>query len=1285
MANIDLQNRAPSVTRTPDFRNIVQRRFDVLNWVPKTPASILANCWLPLGSVDDEYTDAYLIEQKVEGQNGDFYGPCKFPPVLVRTYEELDGLNETPVGEPGYEIDQYDNTIATLNWVQLSAGTAVYQVPGDDSVVTPNGTALLMVETRTDNGTLRTIQRKYTTGGILADNEELKFGGKLLLRTIKSLSTPPATPAGYTLITESTEYVRGLPLYSYGFANGGGGGGAGGVISTDIEYRQSSDEGTTGVTIWTIRYLTDLTVEDNPITAPAGSVLIAVDYEDDVGYRMWTAKYAKGVGEISRDVAYTQSSDEGTTGVTIWTIRHLVASGVANPITPPSGTVLVSEDYVELDGYAMWTARYAKGVGEISRDIAYTQSSDEGTVGVTTTTIRHLVASGDANPITPPAGTVLIEADYAEQDGYAMWTARYAKGAGEVGRDITYQQSDDAGTTGVTVTTITHLTAGSVTVNPTTPPASTVLVKLEHRMDSGYKIWTVTYAKGTGLVLDATQIREGGKLYIYNRIALGAAPSTPSATISGTVTLISSSARLSDGYEIFDYTWAEGIGEVSRDITYGQSVTAGTSGSTTTTIRHLTAISITANPTSGPGGSVLIRLEFVAQDGYKLWTAVYGQGAGTVLTEVNIREGGELYVYRIIALGAAPSAPSASTGGTVTLISTNVRVDSGYTVYDYQWAEGNGEVGRDIVYQQSTDQGTTGVTITTITHLTALATSSNPTSGPGGSELVKVDYRSQDGYKIWTAVYAAGTGLVLDEKTIREGGNLYVYHRVALGSAPSAPAASISGTVTLIASSERQGDGYAVFDYQWAEGIGEVSSTTEYQQSSDEGTTGATITTIRQLTALSVTANPTTGPGSSVLVRLQYDDQDGYRVWTAIYGSGTGTVDSDTQTRDGGTLKIYRLIALGAAPSAPAGTIGGTVTLIDTQVREDNGYQVFTRTWAEGNGLNIDEKDINAAATLVIYRRRAYGSAPSAPAATIGGTVSLFETNLTQGEGYAIYEYRWAEGFGLNIDEKTISASGALVVYRRRNFGAAPSTPAATIGGTVTLFETNVTQGQGYAIYDYRWSEGDGQASIRTEGQPDGAIIYTVTDFNAAAATPAYPGAGTAYLISLEQNPKNGYFQNTAVYKKPPATITYNKQVSFQMPGEAVFSGSPPQLVLSPPVTQVLLASVEVSYDTTQISDAPFTVEAYCSLYYTYVDTATGTPHQSTDSMGGYLAGASSISGTNDFFNGVMCDSYAATLISSVPSARPTGAEVLDVDNDPYLVSTAGTIVYRRMKTTYSF
>ncbi len=345
MAYIDLQNRAPSVTRTPDFRNRVERRYDVLNQVPKTPIEILAKCWLPLGTVDEEYTDCYLIDQKVEGQVGDSRKPTADPAVLLRIFEELDGLNETQIGDAAVEMDQYGDQIVTFEYWQLNVGTAIYQVPGVTTAPAPFATCVLRKETRTNNGTLRKITREYTTGGILSDNEELRFGGKLLMRELKYLNEIPPTPTGYTLVTHSTEFVSGLPVYTYGFTKAGSDG-LGGGIGQKISYGQSLDEGVTaGTTTTTMRYVTAQTVSVNPFTPPAGTVLIDIGYEDESGYRLWTAVYVKATGTVTVD---TDFRNDGSIAYTVTTL----SMADATPSYPGSGTGYnVSLRHVKRDGY----------------------------------------------------------------------------------------------------------------------------------------------------------------------------------------------------------------------------------------------------------------------------------------------------------------------------------------------------------------------------------------------------------------------------------------------------------------------------------------------------------------------------------------------------------------------------------------------------------------------------------------------------------------------------------------------------------------------------------------------------------------------------------------------------------------------------------------------------------------------------------------------------------------------------------------------------------------------
>jgi hypothetical protein len=450
-------------------------------------------------------------------------------------------------------------------------------------------------------------------------------------------------------------------------------------------------------------------------------------------------------------------------------LLRTIVSVKTTPSTP-SGYTLISQRADPNAGLPIYTYTFAKGTGEIARDIDYAQSSDQGTTGITRTTIRYLVVPAATVQPTALSGSVEIARSVQDVDGHRIWTTVWAKGSGEVSRDTRYTQSTDQGTTGATVISIRHLTATSVTTNPISAPAGTALISVDYADQDGYRVWNGVYAKGAGTVSSSTDTRDGGKLVIYRKSALGSAPSAPSSTIAGTVTLISDTSRNDSGYVVYERTWAEGVGEVSRDTRYTQSTDQGTTGATVISIRHLTATSVTSNPISAPAGTALISVDYADQDGYRVWNGVYAKGAGTVSSSTDTRDGGKLVIYRKSALGSAPSAPSATIAGTVTLISDTSRNDSGYVVYERTWAEGVGEVSRDTRYTQSSNQGTTGITVINVRHLTAGSVTSNPISTPAGTTLISVDYADQDGYRVWTATYAKGTGVISKRVQFREGG-----------------------------------------------------------------------------------------------------------------------------------------------------------------------------------------------------------------------------------------------------------------------------------------------------------------------------------------------------------------------------------------------------------------------------------------------------------------------------------------------------------------------------------
>lgn len=459
-------------------------------------------------------------------------------------------------------------------------------------------------------------------------------------------------------------------------------------------------------------------------------------------------------------------------------------------------------------------------------------------------------------------------------------------------------------------------------------------------------------------------------------------------------------------------------------------------------------------------------------------------------------------------------------------------------------------------------------------------------------------------------------------------------------------------------------------------------------------------------------------PYTTLVLRDQEAPDDGtLRRIKRTYVEG-GELSDTSEIRFGGKVVVRTLRYLNEVPPTPSG-----YTLVGPGVDYINGLPVYSYQFVQvsggggsGTGGVVSQGFTDSSGGTVAFNPASPNSATGAVICTTNyvSTLAITSNPVTQPTGFVLFAVNYEDetglrmwttksgfGSGLILDETTIQAVGALVVYHRIALGTAPTTPSATIGGTVTLFDSSDRNQDGYMLYDRRWSEGDGQSSITTDGDPDGALLYTVVTYTLAASTPSYPGSGTAYLIRLTQQPQNGYFQNTAVYKKPPATVTFRKMYKFLMPGLASFSGVPVEFNQSPPVTMDILASVEVSYATSQVTTTPFTVEAYARLNASWIpytnpgvsptpgsppaDTTTGPPQGYSESLGGYLAGASGISDTDQYFNGVFVATYSSTLASSTPSSRPTGSTTLAVDNDPYITATDGTIIYRRMVTTYSF
>lgn len=451
--------------------------------------------------------------------------------------------------------------------------------------------------------------------------------------------------------------------------------------------------------------------------------------------------------------------------------------------------------------------------------LAYTRFMQIGVTGQITADLISQLALGAADPIPlfpdatkgPRLTNRTIEHN-PDGNTYVKLRFEQLKATGETQTGGLTERVLDDGRVGFE---LTYLQWSSDTFTPGTPgtdvapnDANAYLLKVDAPDDGTLRRITRTYVYAGTLSTD-TQTKQGGKLMIKVITSAKTVPSTPSG-----YTLIGQPVQSPSGLPIYSYTYAKGAGRVSTKtgerfkgkLTYTTIVYLGTDDGVT------------------PSGT-LNATETEQRDGYTITTDTYYSvtSDGYVTNDAQeTRNGGALVMHHSVRIGSAPATPSAAIAGTVTLISANTRQEEGFTIYDYTWAEGVGEISREIDYLQSSDQGTTGITRTTIRYLVAPAASVQPTALAGSVEIGRTVSES-DGYRIWTTTWAKGTGTVIQDVQWSNGGKLVLYRTVKLGSAPSAPTPTISGTVTALATDVRQEAGHVVYDYRWAEGLGVVA------------------------------------------------------------------------------------------------------------------------------------------------------------------------------------------------------------------------------------------------------------------------------------------------------------------------------------------------------------------------------------------------------------------------------------------------------------------------------
>jgi hypothetical protein len=614
----------------------------------------------------------------------------------------------------------------------------------------------------------------------------------------------------------------------------------------------------------------------------------------------------------------------------------------------------------------------------------------------------------------------------------------------------------------------------------------------------------------------------------------------------------------------------------------------------------------------------ILRTEQVEDDGTTRQIRRVFINKGLLQQSDETKNNGALLLKTFVYLNDAP-VPNPPPN--YTLISQRTENPNGLETTTYTYAYGTGEISRE-----DTTSNNGALLRATIRHLSPPGIVVNPISTPGGYTLVDESYQDADGHKIWTAVYVQGTGEISRDidynNSATQGSNGITRTTIRYLVVPAATVqpTTLAGSVE-IGRSVQDLDGHRIWTTVWAKGTGEISRDTRYVQSTVPGTNGATIVTIRHLTAISVNVNPTSEP-TYVMVSEDKSDQDGYRVWTVVYAKGTGIVVTDVDIRNNGKLKIYHRIGLGAAPTTPTSdpSIGGTVVLISQNERNDNGYVIYDYTWAEGKG-----------------------------------TVN--------------YSY-------------DIRISGCLAVHQTTSLAIVPSNPSLVISGTLVNVSRRQRQDSGLIIYDYEWVEVvTSTVSLTTRSREDGSMVYGISVSSTIQSTPSYPGTGTGYLVDDSYERNNGYYINKATYIKVPDSYDFPKQVSYTVPGLAVAANPP---TFDPPISKNLMATAYVTYSTTKTTDTPYKVDNYAQLRINYKRKDDKKQYSTVVSKDGYV-GNSSFVGSNITFAGVDVDNVAVTVTGASPTSKPSGLTILAVDCEKYLTTTSGTTVWRNVSVKYTF
>jgi hypothetical protein len=361
-------------------------------------------------------------------------------------------------------------------------------------------------------------------------------------------------------------------------------------------------------------------------------------------------------------------------------------------------------------------------------------------------------------------------------------------------------------------------------------------------------------------------------------------------------------------------------------------------------LRVETVESFSLTPISTIGGVLISQVESDVE-GIPTKRYVYALGLGEVSRTVDDQLDGAITYTTVDSLGFITPAPGA--------YETSTREEDGYTIYTSKGITVNNSTLPSRVNKRNNGK----LILTTYREI-----DSQPT---GSGVLIDSDANKSEGYTLFTATYAVGSGVISTKTDKRYEGLLTITTTTSIGS---------SSGINNISSTTREEDGYVLYVNVGASGSGIISNTT------DERSNG--VIKINRIVSVGAAVAPV-----GTLIGTSERKSEGHTVYETTGALGSGQIS--TSTRPGPSQIIgtrYTTVRSVGVKVTPPGVVTAESST------ESDGYVTYEVTALQGTieGTKMTYKDVvDVEVPGTVHCTTEAVSISDGTLGTIGGTIAI--------------------------------------------------------------------------------------------------------------------------------------------------------------------------------------------------------------------------------------------------------------------------------------------------------